>query len=263
MPNKRSPLKDRPLRNPGQSLDEQIRDIVYDYMLWPTLSALFVVPLAALEWFRYLRTIPPSPRLYTFGAVAILAFAAYRFFKGLPRLRALKLGRDGEKAVGQFLETLRERGYRVFHGVVGGSFNLDHVLIGPAGVFTVETKTHSKPSGDARVTFDGETIRIDGFEPDRDPVIQAKAQASWLRELLVESTGRKFEVRSVIVYPGWFVNEGDAKTNAVWVLEPKRLPTFLEREPRRLSQEDIHLTAFHLSRFVRTNENNTVGDRKA
>jgi hypothetical protein len=252
MADKRSPLKDRPLRNPGQSLDDQIQDFTYDYMLWPTLLALFFVLLAALEWFRYLRTISPSPGLYTFGAVAILAFAAYRFFKGLPRLRALKLGRDGEKAVGQFLETLRERGYRVFHDVVGGNFNLDHVLIGPAGIFTVETKTHSKPNGDVRVTFDGETIRIDGFEPDRDPVVQAKAQASWLRELLSESTGRRFEVKSVIVYPGWFVNEGDAKRNAVWVLEPKRLPTFLEREPRRLSQEDIHLASFHLGRFVRT-----------
>ena len=185
-------------------------------------------------------------------AVAALVFAAYRIYNALPRLHALKLGRDGEKAVGQFLESLRERGYRVFHDVVGGNFNLDHVLIGPAGVFTVETKTHSKPGGDARVTFDGETIRIAGFEPDRDPVVQAKAQASWLRELLSESTGRRFEVKSVIVYPGWFVNEGDAKRNAVWVLEPKRLPTFLEREPRRLSQEDIHLASYHLSRFVRT-----------
>jgi Nuclease-related domain len=121
-------------------------------------------------------------------------------------LHALKLGRDGEKAVGQFLETLRERRYRVFHDIVGGNFNLDHVLIGPAGVFTVETKTHRKPSGDARVTFGGETIRIDGFEPDRDPIIQAKAQASWLCELLSESTGRNFAVRSAIVFPGWFVD---------------------------------------------------------
>jgi hypothetical protein len=169
-------------------------------------------------------------------------------------LHALKLGRDGEKAVGQFLESLRERGYRVFHDVVGGNFNLDHVLIGPAGVFTVETKTHSKPSGDARITFDGETIRVGGFEPDRDPVIQARAQVSWLRELLSESTGRRFDVRGVIVYPGWYVNEGDAKQNPVWVLAPRRLVTFLDHEPRRLSQEDIHLASFHLSRFVRTAE---------
>jgi hypothetical protein len=69
---------------------------------------------------------------------------------------------------------------------------------------------------------------------------------------LNESTGRRFAVKSVIVYPGWWVNEQFSKENTVWVLEPKRLPTFLEREPRRLSPEDIHLASFHLSRFVRT-----------
>jgi len=253
MSNKRSPLKDRPLRNPGQSLDEQIQDITHDYMLWPTLSALFFVLLAALEWFRYLRTIPPSPGLYTFGAVAIVGFAAYRVFKGLPRLRALKQGRDGEKVVGQFLEALRERGYRVFHDVVGSGFNVDHILIGPAGVFTIETKTHSKPNGNARIVFDGDAIRIGSFEADRDPVIQAKAQASWLRELLKESTGRTFGIKSVIVYPGWWVNEGNMRENPVWVLEPKRLPRYLTQEPRRLSEEDIHPASFHLSRFVRAN----------
>jgi hypothetical protein len=199
MANKSSPLKGRPLRNPGQSLDEQIQDTVYDYLVWPALFATFLVVWAAMEWFRYIRPHAPNPILYTAVALAGAIFAGYRFIKALPRLGALRLGRDGEKVVGQFLETLREQGYRIFHDVVGDGFNVDHILIGPAGIFTVETKTHSKPSGNPQIVFDGETIRIDGFEPDRDPVVQARAQASWLRELLNESTGRRFDVRSVIV----------------------------------------------------------------
>ena len=221
MATKRSPLKDKPLRSPGQSLDEQIQDLVNDYMLWPMVFALIMILFAVWEWLRYYRPQAPSPVIISVVAAAAILFTAYRIYKAVPRLRALKLGRDGEKVVGQFLEALRVRGYRIFHDVIGKGFNVDHVLIGPAGVFTIETKTHSKPSGDARVTFDGETIRIDGFEPDRDPVIQAKAQTSWIRELLSESTGRRFDVRSVIVYPGWYVNEGDAKQNTVWVLAPR------------------------------------------
>jgi|SRR5688572_12859766 len=108
-----------------------------------------------------------------------------------------------------------------------------------------------KPNGNPQIIFDGETIRIDGFEPDRDPVVQAKAQASWLRELLVDSTGREFGVRSAIVFPGWFVNYTGPKERTVWVLNPKALPTFLDHEPQRLSEDDIHLASFHLSRFVR------------
>jgi hypothetical protein len=214
--------------------------------------AMIVILFAAWEWLRYYRPQAPLPVIISVVAAAAILFTVYRIYKAVPRLRALKLGRDGEKVVGQFLEALRERGYRIFHDVIGNGFNVDHVLIGPAGVFTIETKTRSKPKGNPQIVFDGETIRIDGFEPDRDPVVQAKAQASWLRALLSESTGRRFEVRSVIVYPGWWVNEQFSKGNTVWVLEPKRLPTFLDHEPRRLSQEDIHLASFHLSRFVRT-----------
>jgi hypothetical protein len=255
---KRSPLKGRPLRNPGQSLDEQIQDLVNDYILWPMVFAMFITSFAAWEWLRYYRPQAPSPVVISVAAAVALVFAAYRIYKARPRLRAFKLGRDGEKIVGQFLESLRERGYRVFHDVVAGNFNLDHVLIGPAGVFTVETKTHSKRSGEARVVFDGETIRIDGFEPDRDPIIQARAQASWLRELLAESTGRKFEVKSAIVFPGWFVNYTGPKERTIWVLNPKALPTFLDYERTQLSPEDIQLASFHLSRFVRTTDGSGV-----
>lgn len=84
---------------------------------------------------------------------------------------------------------------------------------------------------DAKVIFDGERILVDGFEPDRNPVIQAKAQATWLREVLAESTGRKFPVRPVVLFPGWFVEQGKGTTREIWVLTLKALPSFLAREP--------------------------------
>ena len=67
-----------------------------------------------------------------------------------------------------------------------------------------------------------------------------------LRELLGESTGRTFEVRSVIVYPGWYVGEGNAKQGVVWVLAPKRLPVFLDhRKPRRFwRKHSAHVIPF-------------------
>jgi hypothetical protein len=190
--------------------------------------------------------------VYSLGALLVITYTALRIYKAWPRLQALKLSRDGEKAVGQFLEGLRERGYRVFHDVVGDNFNLDHILIGPAGIFAIETKTHSKADGNPHVVFDGERILVNGIEPERDQVVQARAQVSWLRELLAESTGRNFEVRGVIVYPGWFVEYTGPKERSLWVLNPKALPTFPDHEPMRLSQEDIQLASFHLSRFIRS-----------
>lgn len=253
--NKRSPIKDRPLRNPGQSLDEQLDELVIDKITQPLVIALFLVVLAGSEWWRYYFPGKPSPILYTFGAVVGVGYAVFQIWRVWPRLWDLKQGRDGEKAVGQFLERMRETGYQVFHDVVGVGFNVDHVLIGPAGAFTIETKTFSKRrSADAKVTFDGERIVVDGHEPDRDPIVQAKAQARWLRELLVQSTGRKFAVRPVILFPGWWVEQSKGSSREVWVLEPKALPGFLAHEPEVLSPEDVKLASFHLSRFIRTSE---------
>lgn len=251
----RSPLKDKPLRNPGQSLDEERFDLAYDRIFTPFAIAVLLVILAAIEWWRYFNPHPPKPVLYSVFALLGVGYAAWLIWRERPRLRSLRLGSEGEKAVGQYLERLRDQGYQIFHDVLGPGFNVDHVLIGPAGVFTVETKTHSKPArGDARITFDGDRLLIAGFEPERDPIVQAKAQAAWLRTLLGESTGRKLAVRPVILFPGWFVEQGQGTTRDVWVLNPKALPDFLEHNASVLTPEDVKLASYHLSRIIRTEE---------
>ena len=248
----KSPLKDKPLRNPGQSIDEQLRDLFDDRLLLPFVIATFLVLVAGMEWWRYFNPVRPFPFVASGIAALAVLFAAYRITTIWPGVKQLRLGRDGERAVGQFLERLRANGYEVFHDVVGNGFNVDHVLIGPAGIFTVETKTVSKPAdGDATILFDGDTLRVAGFVPDRDPIVQAKAQASWLRAVVSESTGKKLPVRSVVLYPGWFVRSAGPNPS-VWVLEPKALPAFLENEEETLSAADIKLVTFHLSRFIRT-----------
>jgi len=250
----RSPLKDKPLRNPGQSTEEARRKLIEDKFEEPGLMAAFLIALAALEWARYAMNLPPKPWIFTVVAFAGIAYASWRLWRVRPRLRALRQAIDGEKAVGQFLERLRENGYKVFHDIVGENFNLDHVIIGPAGVMTIETKTWTKPTPNAQVEFDGEELTVGSLQPDRNPVIQAKAQASWLRRVLEESTGRKFDVRPVIVFPGWFVQQSGERPRNLWVLEPKALPGFLAHEPRALADEDINLASFHLSRFIRSQE---------
>jgi hypothetical protein len=251
----RSPLKDRPLRLPGQSLSEE-RRALWDDKLEPwLLVALFMVALAVTEWFRYFTQSPPHPILFSVIAALFVAFGGWKLWRAKPKLRQLRQAIEGERAVGEYLGGLRTRGYRVFHDLIGPRFNLDHVLVGPAGVFTIETKTWSKPSrGEARVVFDGETLTAGRHAPDRDPVTQARAQASWLRALILESTGRTVDVFPVVVFPGWYVEQAAASRRTIWVLEPKALPSFLDQEPLRLRNEDVQLISFHLSRFVRSTQ---------
>jgi hypothetical protein len=254
--NTRSPLKDKPLRNPGQSLDEKMQDFLTEKIMQPVMMVLFFGLYAALEWYRYFFPSPPQPVLMTIIVFCILAYSGFQLRGSIKEYRQLKLGRDGEKIVGQFLDDLRSMGYRVFHDIVGDGFNIDHVLVGPAGVFTIETKTHSKPVGsNAKVCFDGERITVGGFEPDRNPVVQAKAQANWLRALLVESTGEKLPIRPVILFPGWWVEQqGGNSTRDLWVLEPKAIRGFLEHQPVALEGDKISMTASHLMRFIRVRE---------
>ncbi len=254
-PHSRSPLKDKPLRLPGQSLEEERRKLFADKVEMPALSAILMLLMAGLEWWRYYAERPPQPRLLSVIAITFLAFAGWRFYRLLPRLRALRQGMEGERAVGQFLERLRERGYQVFHDVLGDGFNVDHVLICPAGVFSIETKTWSKPlKGDARVICLGDSLRIGPQEPDRNPIVQAMAQAAWLKQLLSQSTGKTYAVRPVVLFPGWFVEQGPGTTREIWVLEPKALPAFLDNESTALEKESIALASFHLSRFIRDEE---------
>lgn len=251
----RSPIKRPPLRNPGQSVEETRRKLVEDKLESPALMAVLLVALAAMEWWRSFFGIPPKPVLFSVIAAVAVAFVAWRRVRLSPDLRALKQAAEGERAVGQFLEALREQGYKVFHDVVSAGFNVDHVIIGPAGVYSVETKTWSKPrQGEARISFDGEKLRAAGLEPDRNPLIQAVAQAGWLRDLLAESTGRVFEVRPVILFPGWFIEPPLGGMSRVWVLNPKALPAFLEHQKARLSAEDVALASTHLAKYIRAGE---------
>jgi hypothetical protein len=251
----KSPLKGRPLRNPGQGLDEELQRLRDDQAapyFW--FAAVFVL-LAGMEWLAYLRDAPRQPVTFTVVAVAISTYSGLRLWQLRRQSRRLKLGRDGERAVGQFLEGLRVHGARIFHDVPAEGFNLDHVVIAQQGVFVIETKTWSKRHPDARITFDGSKVLKDGHAPDRDPVAQVRGEVSWLKRTLEESTGKALPIRGVVVFPGWFVEPMTAEAKReVWVLEPKALPAFIEQEDAVIAESDVALAAYHLSRYVRSSE---------
>jgi len=166
----RSPLKDEALQFPGQSGAEQLRKLIDAQIEQPGIFAIAFVTIAAVEWWRWYAK-SPQPIFFTVIAMGAVAYAVWKFYRVRPTIRALRLGIEGERAVGQFLERLRAAGYFVFHDVLGENFNIDHVLIGPAGVITIETKTLSKPRrGDARITFDGEKVLVQGHPPKRNPI---------------------------------------------------------------------------------------------
>ena len=171
------------------------------------------------------------------GSLGARTIAAYH------QVNRLRLGFDGERTVAEHLELLQLDGWRVVHDLRGEGFNVDPVIVGPHGVFTVETKPLRKPVADrnARVRFDGVSLTVDSHRFDRDPLAQARAQADWVSRRLEQLTMRRFPVRPVVVFPGWFVEHAKGMKSEVWVLEPKALRGWLKHEPQRLAAADVAL----------------------
>jgi hypothetical protein len=170
---------------------------IVDAAMAPLLWGL----VAGFGWIQVVTGKLLHPALLTLVALVTSLWALRRIRPLRAALKQLRMGRDGERVVGQMLEALRSKGYCVFHDIPGDGFNLDHVIIGPAGIFTIETKVRSKPvAGRPEIVYDGNTVRLQHAVPDERPLIQARAQASWLSRLLSDARPRHMKVRPVVVF---------------------------------------------------------------
>jgi hypothetical protein len=85
-----------------------------------------------------------------------------------------------------------------------------------------------------------------------NPIDQARAEADWLRQMLKDTTAQEYPVRSVVLFPGWWVDGADAESKAkAWVLNPKALRAFIANEADVLSASDVALAAQRISLHVR------------
>ena len=247
----KNPIKDKPVRQAGQSAREKWQSLINDDVMPYIMITGMVFIFAVLEWIRVFWKLPPQHITFTIIFVFMLITSIRKFIKLRKEARNLWLGGEGEQAVGQLLEEkLRPIGCQIFHDILADDFNVDHFVVGPTGLFCVETKTHRKPErGGVRVIFDGETIRVNGFKPDRDPVAQVKAESKWMSDLIAKSTGKRFPVQPVLTYPGWYV-EMPSPAPQVWALNEQGVVHFISNARTPLSPEDVSLITYHLKRYV-------------
>ncbi|KGM07174.1 hypothetical protein LP43_0782 [Methylophaga thiooxydans] len=250
----KSPLKDNPLHNPAESLDKEIDKVINEEAVVYLLICGFFILITLLEWVKWVSDTKPNPVLWSILTVIVIPYCTYRVLAIRKKVKRLRLGRDGEKVVGQYLETLRETSAKVFHDIPAKGFNLDHVVIAKSGIYVIETKTYSKPaSGAPKLVFTGKQLKFNTGVITDKPVIQVQAACNWLCDLLKQSTGKSFPVKPVIVFPGWFIEPtSEARSSDVWVLNPKGLPTFISNSADRMNSDEMSMAAYHLSRYVRT-----------
>jgi len=128
-------------------------------------------------------------------------------------------GATGEEYVGAILDALAPHGWRVLHDIDTGRGNIDHVAIGPGGVFTIETKSHAGP-----------------IDVDRIPDLwwrQAYAQAKWVERAI----GTK--AMPLLVFSRAYVVQANVYRRGVVVLPGRMLEGNLKRRRAQLSPAEV------------------------
>jgi hypothetical protein len=212
---KRLPFTQKILRPPGESLrvrltelDEKLHDALVQLML-AAYSPLLMAGLTSLQGVR-----PSIGMWITFAVVAAAAslWSGYRLWKLLRLRRRCRLGFEGERHVGEALNQLMLSGYRVFHDFIindkpGITRNIDHVVIGPNGVFAIETKTKRKVKAEdgSKVTVLDNALQFP-WGTDQNDRNQAQEDARWLSDWLSKMSPEPVKVGSILVLPGWYVD---------------------------------------------------------
>jgi hypothetical protein len=150
-------------------------------------------------------------------ALLITMFAVSRYI--LPLVDRHDRGAAGEEHVGGLLDELTEEDWTVLHDASFGHGNVDHIALGAAGLFTLETKSRQ---GEVRVrAIHGAVLR----------------QAQDQRETLEGITGERVE--PIVVFSRAWIDKPLARRRGVRVIPARMLLAYLRRHAHRLTPTQV------------------------
>jgi hypothetical protein len=157
-----------------------------------------------------------------------------RMFGEHSQERAWRRGAQGEEEVGWQLRKLGDD-WKVLHSVPIGTSDtdIDHVLIGPPGVFTLNTKNHLG----GRVTVTSKAIYVNGsFQPY---LAKSRAEGKRATKILTTSCGYEVIARPLIVV---MADELNIKglTEGVHVVGRKRIARWLLNQSHTLAPDEVN-----------------------
>ncbi len=242
----RPPVAPTLLRGPGESLRWRLQRLD-DALLLHAFGAAFLPMGVFVGGLMLALNLGPDERDAAMLGAFVL-FVVTLFFAGRWMLEKFTLRRDchlgllGEKIVAEALAPLTAEQVRIFHDVPAGDFNLDHVAVGPTGVFAIETKT--RRGGRAlpdrapdEIVFDG-TQLIFPWGEDTYGLDQVMHRAAWLATWLRDTAGEPVTPVPVLTFPGWNVSTTAAGAE-VNVLSPTAIPGLVRNRPVSLTPAQV------------------------
>lgn len=140
-------------------------------------------------------------------------------------------GAVAEEDVGNLLGEL-PAGYFVVHDFVSKRGNIDHIVISPKGILTVETKSHR-----GVVSCEGELLKRDGKPFEKDFIKQAWAEAFSIRDLLINQGMSAPKPQPVLLFANADV-QVRKQVRGVEIVSRRYFSVYLKRLQSRLSASE-------------------------
>jgi hypothetical protein len=152
-----------------------------------------------------------------------------------------KRGWEGERKTRKVLRRLERDGWKSFHGRKARYGDLDHVVVGPAGVFVLDSKNlNGRLSIEAAgLTATYGDAACDAFTLNRLGGWLTR-EAIRLKELIAAATGLTYRVQAVVVVWGDFPEREAYQGNVVYIAGDV-LGGWLQEKKQRLSNRDVQL----------------------
>jgi hypothetical protein len=255
------------MHNPRRQAGESLRELREERVVWPLVQwlggAMGATLVAMIAWLDYLLG-NGGPWYASGAALAMTGVAIVGARRAVREARAYNRGIRGEQTVADALSGLAAHGYQTFHDLPdttrdGKACNIDHVLVGPEGVFVIETKFRGKDSASRkRITVTPEALLVDGRPVQPDPREQARACADSVRRRLGARVGAELHVRPVVIMPSWYTENGfggAAPSDGCWVLNENALANTLKKaRHERLAGPSLNQVVAELDAWSRQRE---------
>ncbi len=219
--------EERTLRSPGQSRRSEIVEI--DSKINDCVIYIGIAVAVQIIAFTFLTsTLSGTVLTYLLSSMSLMTVSFSLWYLIKTATLVFKRshhadGYHGERITGDQLSILMLEGYRVFHDLQFDGFNIDHVLVGPGGVFTVETvlKRKRKSLKEPNVRFDGAKLHWPTGRPNELGIQTAFDRSITLKQFLSNALGGSVEVKPLLLFPGWQV-ETEQK-GQVAIMGPKQV----------------------------------------
>ncbi len=163
-------------------------------------------------------------------------------FRPSPETRAWQRGAAGERHVARLLEPLVQQGWGVNHDlrVPGSKANIDHVVVGPPGVFVIDAKHYR-----GRLRLSGDGLLWHG----RYFLAPTLSATRWEADKLQARIGAPdIAVVPIVAVIGATVPYGQVTAHDVTVIPARRLPGLLRSLPPTLTPERAREVAAQINR---------------